>query len=361
MIRPIKALTILISAMLLHTVSYAQVVATAPTASTENPNWEKKDGLYAVFSTAKGTIVCELEYAKAPLTVGNFVALAEGKHPYCNVKKGQPFFDGLTFHRVEPGFVIQGGDPMGNGMGGPGYKFSNETSPELKHYRAGTLAMANAGPNTNGSQFYITLSATSMLDGGYNVFGYVVLGQSVVASVTKGDTMKSVKIVRVGKAAKEFDAVKAYTTADEAAKTKAEDERKRAEAAAKEKEATWDARVKAKYPTAKRTATGLYYVIDVEGTGPIPQPGQTVTAHYTGTLFDDGTKFDSSRDSGQPLDLALGQHRVIAGWDEGFGLLKVGSKAKLIIPAKLGYGGRAMGAIKANSDLVFDVELVGVK
>ena len=362
MIRPIKAMSIFILAMLMHIVSYAQPVATAPAASTENANWEKTDGLYAVFNTAKGTFVCELEYAKAPLTVGNFVALAEGKHPSCNVKKGQPFFDGLTFHRVEPGFVIQGGDPMGNGMGGPGYQFANETTPELKHNRVGTLAMANAGPNTNGCQFYITLAPTPMLDGGYNVFGYVVLGQSVVGSVTRGDTMRSVKIVRVGKVAKEFDAVKAYATADEAIKKKAEDDRKKAEAAAKEKEATWDARVKAKYPTAKKTASGLYYVIDVEGTGAVPQPGQTVVAHYTGTLFDDGTKFDSSVDRGQPFEFALGQHRVIAGWDEGFGLLKVGSKGKLIIPAKLGYGSRgAGGVIKANADLVFEVELLGVK
>ena len=355
MIRSIKALTILISAMLLHVVSCAQLVATAPTTSTENANWEKKDGLYAVFNTAKGTFVCELEYAKAPLTVGNFVALTEGKHPFCNVKKGQPYFDGLTFHRVEPGFVIQGGDPMGNGMGGPGYQFANETTPELKHNRVGTLAMANAGPNTNGSQFYITLAPTPMLDGGYNVFGYVVLGQSVVNSVTKGDTMRSVKIVRVGKAAKEFDAVKTYATADAAAKKKDED-------AAKASAAAWDAKVKAKYPTAKRTASGLYYVIDVEGTGAVPQPGQTVVAHYTGTLFDDGTKFDSSVDRGQPFEFPLGQHRVIAGWDEGFALLKVGSKGKLIIPSKLGYGTRgAGGVIKANADLVFEVELLGVK
>lgn len=371
MIRSIKALSIFILAMLMHSLNYAQqaVVATAPTASTENANWEKTDGLYAVFITAKGTFVCELEYAKAPLTVGNFVGLAEGKHPLCNVKKGQPFFDGLTFHRVEPGFVIQGGDPMGSGMGGPGYQFANETSPELKHNRAGTLAMANAGPNTNGCQFYVTLAATPSLNGGYNVFGYVVLGQSVVSSVTKGDTMKSVKIVRVGKAAKEFDAVKAFTKGQEEgirkteeAKKKAEEDRKKAEEAAKEKEATWDARVKAKYPTAKKTTSGLYYVIDVEGTGALPQPGQTVTAHYTGTLFDDGTKFDSSVDKGQPFEFPLGQHRVIAGWDEGFALLKVGSKGKLIIPSKLAYGSRgAGGVIKPNADLVFEVELLGVK
>ena len=160
MIRSIKVLSLLIMAVLVQTGSYAQAPAAnaAPAASNENPNWAKTDGMYAVFTTAKGKFVCELEYKKAPLTVGNFVALAEGNHPKVDTRKGKPFFDGLTFHRVEPGFVIQGGDPLGSGMGGPGYKFNNEIEPTLKHNRAGTLAMANAGPNTNGCQFYITLT-----------------------------------------------------------------------------------------------------------------------------------------------------------------------------------------------------------
>jgi len=367
MTRSVKVLSVLMLAILTQTFSFAQAptntAAPAVTATNENPNWEKTDGLYAVFTTPKGKIVCELEYKKAPLTVSNFVALAEGTHPKTNVKKGQPYFDGLTFHRVEPGFVIQGGDPQGNGMGGPGYQFNNEVEPTLKHNRAGTLAMANAGPNTNGSQFYITLSPTPMLDGGYSVFGYVVQGQSVVSSIAKGDAMETVKIVRVGKAAKEFDAAKTFTKEEGEAVRKAEEAKKKAEAEAKAKEASWDARVKAKYPTAKKTASGLYYVIDKEGTGDMAKPGQTVVAHYTGTLFDDGKKFDSSVDRGQPFEFPLGQHRVIAGWDEGFGLFKVGSKGKLIIPSKLAYGPRGAGggAIPPNADLVFEVEMLGVK
>jgi peptidyl-prolyl cis-trans isomerase A (cyclophilin A) len=351
MIRSIKVLSLFILAILMQTMSYGQ----APAATTENPNWEKTDGLYAVFNTGKGKIVCELEYTKAPLTVGNFIALAEGNHPKVNINKGKPYFDGLTFHRVERGFVIQGGDPQGNGMGGPGYQFSNETDPTLKHNRPGTLAMANAGPNTNGSQFYITMSPTPSLDGGYNVFGYVVLGQSVVTGITKNDTMRTVKIVRVGKAAKEFNAVKAFTNGEEVLKKKQEEASKVALAA-------WDTKVKAKYPTAKKTASGLYYVIDVEGTGALALTGQTVVAHYTGTLFDDGNKFDSSVDRGQPFEFPLGQHRVIAGWDEGFALFKVGSKGRLIIPSSLAYGSRgAGGVIPPNADLVFEVEMLGVK
>ena len=230
----------------------------------------------------------------------------------------------------------------------------NETDPSLKHSRPGTLAMANAGPNTNGSQFYITLAPTPMLDGGYNVFGYVVSGQSVVNSIAIGDKMDSVRIVRNGAAAKGFDAGNAFTTAYVAAQKKVND------ALAAEKGA-WDTKVKEKFPTAHKTASGLYYVIDKAGTGPLAKPGQTVTAHYTGTLWD-GTKFDSSRDRGQPFSFVIGQHQVIPGWDEGFALLKVGTKGKLIIPSNLAYGDRGAGSqIPPKADLIFDVEMLGVK
>jgi peptidylprolyl isomerase len=328
--------------------------AAAP-AAQDDANWANEDGLYAVFNTKKGKIVCKLEYQKAPLTVGNFVSLTEGNNPMCTVNKGKPFYDGLTFHRVEPGFVIQGGDPAGNGSGGPGYKFANEVDPTLKHSKAGTLAMANAGPNTNGSQFYITLAPTAMLDGGYSVFGYVVSGQSVVNSIAIGDKMDSVRIVRVGADAKACDGAKTFTTAFVAAKKKLDD-------AASVQLAAWDTKVKAKFPTAQKTASGLYYVIDKAGTGALPKKGQTVVAHYTGTLWD-GTKFDSSKDHGKPFEFAVGQHQVIEGWDEGFALLKVGTKGKLIIPSRLAYGERGTpgGPIGPNADLIFDVEMLGVK
>ncbi len=325
-----------------------------PAPIQDDTNWPQEDGLYAVFNTAKGKIVCKLEYAKAPMSVGNFVALAEGKQPMCNVNKGKPFYDGLTFHRVEPGFVIQGGDPNGNGSGGPGYQFANEVDSTLRHSKAGTLAMANAGPNTNGCQIYITLAPTPMLDGGYNVFGYVVSGQSIANSITKGDKIDSLRIVRNGKDAQAFDAVKAFTTTFVASKKKLSD-------ALEAEKGLWDSKVKAKFPNAIKTQSGLYYVIDKPGNGPLAKKGQTVVAHYTGTFWD-GKKFDSSVDRGQPFTFPLGQHQVIEGWDEGFGLLKVGTKGKLIIPYYLAYGERGSpGGIPAKADLIFDVEMIGVK
>ena len=359
MIRTIKTSFFFLAAMLSYTLGYSQQGTIAPSKpapqTTENANWEKTDGLYAVFNTNKGKIVCELEYVKIPMTVGNFVSLIEGKNPMCKVGQGKPFYDGLKFHRVIPNFMIQGGDPMGSGMGDPGYKFPDEFDASLRHTGPGILSMANAGPGTNGSQFFITHVATPWLNDKHTIFGHVVLGQAVVNAIATNDTMRTVRIVRVGKMAKAFDGVKAFTSGEENLK-------KKEEAANKAALAAWDAKVKAKYPTAKRTASGLYYVIDQEGTGALAQPGQTVVAHYTGTLFDDGKKFDSSVDRGQPFEFPIGQHRVIAGWDEGFALLKVGTKGKLIIPYTLAYGDRgAGGVIGPKADLVFEVEMIGVK
>lgn len=168
------------------------------------------DGLYAELNTSKGKILLWLEFEKAPLTVANFVGLAEGKIQNTFRQPGEPFYDGLTFHRVIANFMIQGGDPAGNGTGGPGYSFKNEIVPELKHEGPGILAMANAGPNTNGSQFYITHVTTAWLDGGYNVFGHVVQGQDVVNAIVQGDKIESVKIIRRGKKAKKFNAAKTF-------------------------------------------------------------------------------------------------------------------------------------------------------
>ncbi|MEL6842525.1 MAG: peptidylprolyl isomerase [Bacteroidota bacterium] len=179
-------------------------------ACQENRLPNQGDGLYAVIETSKGDIVTRLEHQKAPLSVANFVGLAEGDIENKVTAKGEPFFDGLTFHRVEPGFVIQGGDPLANGMGGPGYKFRQEINPDLKHNVAGTLAMANAGPNTNGSQFYITLAPTPFLDGGYNVFGYVVDGLSVATSIGVGDTIRHIEIIRKGNEARSFKAPQVF-------------------------------------------------------------------------------------------------------------------------------------------------------
>ncbi len=164
-----------------------------------------KDGLYAKMTTSKGDIILMLEYEKTPLTVANFAGLAQGVIPNTARQAGEPYYDGLKFHRVIKNFMIQGGDPKGNGRGGPGYQFKNEIVPDLKHDKAGILAMANAGKDTNGSQFYITHLPTPHLDGGYTVFGHVVQGQDVVNAIEKGDTIESVVIFAVGKSAKKFD------------------------------------------------------------------------------------------------------------------------------------------------------------
>lgn len=164
------------------------------------------DGLYARIQTAKGEILVKLEFEKVPLTVGNFVALAEGVAPNTFRDPGTPFYDGLTFHRVIPNFMIQGGDPLANGMGGPGYQFEDEIDPSLRHDRPGVLSMANAGPGTNGSQFFITHVPTPWLDGKHSVFGKVVRGQTVVNKILQGDTIESISILRKGSKAKAFNA-----------------------------------------------------------------------------------------------------------------------------------------------------------
>ncbi|MCX7031882.1 MAG: peptidylprolyl isomerase [Spirochaetes bacterium] len=322
----------------------ALVLAALPAMAASLP-----DGLYAEISTTRGVIVCRLEYRKAPMTVSNFVGLAEGTLK-ANGVTGKRYFDGLTFHRVEPGFVIQGGDPKGNGSGGPGYQFPNETSPDLKHDGPGVLAMANAGPHTNGSQFTITMQATPHLDGGYSVFGKVVQGNDVVAKIVKGDRMTSVKILRIGSDAEAFMVTQAgFDALVASAKTAV------AEKARKDREAALSTIAK-KYPDLKATASGLRYRIVKQGSGPSPSDGAQVTVHYTGWLLD-GTKFDSSKDGGSPATFRIGQ--VIEGWNEALKSMKKGEVRLLVIPPELGYGERGYpGVIPGNAFLVFELELI---
>lgn len=331
-----------------------QTSQTTQPMTQENLDWKNTPGLYAQFQTNKGTIVCQLEYQKVPMTVGNFVALAEGKMKNSAKPEGTPFYDGITFHRVIANFMIQGGDPQGNGMGGPGYQFEDEFDPTLRHSGPGILSMANAGPGTNGSQFFITHKETPWLDGKHTVFGHVVEGQKVVDAIAQGDKIEKLTIVRVGDDAKKFDALKAFNDARAAAIKKQEEAQKAARA-------SFEQLVKAKYPKAQKTASGLYYIIEKQGTGEQAAAGKTVSVHYTGTLAD-GTKFDSSLDRNEPISFQLGRGMVIRGWDEGIALFKVGGKGKLIIPSDLGYGERgAGGVIPPNATLVFDIELVSVK
>jgi len=300
------------------------------------------DGLYAEITTARGKIVASLAYDKAPMTVSSFVGLAEGTIA-ANGAKGKHFFDGLTFHRVDPGFVIQGGDPQGNGTGGPGYEFPNETSPELKHDKAGTLSMANAGPDTNGSQFFITLAPTPHLDGGYNVFGYVVQGMDVVSAVQKGDRITSIRILRIGSAAQAFHPTdESFAALVSAAKT---GERKSALALIAK---TW--------PHLTTTRSGLMYEVLKTGSGGSPQAGARVSVNYTGMLLD-GKVFDSTDARGQPAVLQV--DRVIKGWTEALLAMKRGERRRLVIPPELAYGARGYpGVIPPNAFLVFDVELI---
>ena len=169
--------------------------------SAENP--PLADGLYAKIMTSKGDILIKLEFEKTPLTVTNFVGLAEGTKN-SNRGKGVRFYDGLTFHRVIPDFMVQGGDPDGKGMGGPGYTFPDEIYSTLRHDAPGTLSMANSGPDTNGSQFFITHIRTPWLDGKHTVFGRVIEGQDVVNAIRQGDTIKTINIIRIGQKAAAF-------------------------------------------------------------------------------------------------------------------------------------------------------------
>jgi cyclophilin family peptidyl-prolyl cis-trans isomerase len=190
-----------------------------------------ENGIYAKIGTPKGAITIKLEHEKTPMTVANFVGLAEGTLENNVTEVGTPYYDGLTFHRVIADFMVQGGDPTGSGAGGPGYQFEDEIHPELKHNRPGTLSMANAGPATNGSQFFITHGPTDWLDGKHTVFGYVTEGQEVVDAIAQGDSMDKVEIVRVGAEAEAWDASEIFTTARSAAEQAAPEAQEQADAA----------------------------------------------------------------------------------------------------------------------------------
>ncbi len=309
-----------------------------------------QDGLYAKFHTSKGEILVQLEYKKTPGTVGNFVGLAEGNIENKAIPQGKHYYDGLKFHRVIPDFMIQGGDPKGNGTGGPGYNFEDEIHPDLNHDKPGILSMANAGPGTNGSQFFITHIATPWLDGKHTVFGEVIEGQDVVNKIAQGDTLEKLEIIREGEDAKKFNAVEAFRSFSGA---KAE-----REAAAEKQQEEMLGEISQGF---EKTSSGLRYKIEEKGTGAKAEKGKTVSVHYKGML-PDGSVFDSSYKRNQPIDFPLGEGHVIAGWDEGIQLLHEGGQARFVIPSHLAYGERgAGGVIPPNATLVFDVELVKVK
>lgn len=361
--------------LLMTALLFAGIMSSCNSQNNVTVNGEKvelEDGMYAKMNTSQGDILLKLYYDKTPMTVANFVGLAEGTIENSAKGKGTPFYDGLKFHRVIKDFMIQGGDPQGTGAGGPGYSFPDEFDESLKHDGPGVLSMANSGPATNGSQFFITHKATPWLDGKHTIFGKVVKGQDVVDAVKQNDIINNVTIIRKGKAAEKFDAAKVFVDSQEDAKKaaakKAEEEAKAMEEGMKELE-----KLKAK---AQSTESGLYYIVTEEGEGPKPTDGQTVQMHYAGYLVD-GTLFDTSikelaqkegvynaqREPYATFDVMYGpQARVIEGWKEGMSLMNVGDKFKLIIPPNLGYGARgAGGVIPPNAWLIFDVEMVGIK
>jgi peptidyl-prolyl cis-trans isomerase A (cyclophilin A) len=316
-----------------------------------NKNYTKmENGIYAKFNTAKGAVLVKLEHELTPGTVGNFVALAEGNMENKVKPQGTKFYDGLKFHRVIPDFMVQGGCPQGTGTGDPGYKFDDEFHPSLKHDRPGILAMANSGPGTNGSQFYITHVPTSWLDGKHTVFGHVVEGQDVVDAIGQGDVLDTLEILRVGDEAKNWNAIEAFITFKGA--------RNKRDAALK---ADAEAAMEKLAAGFEKTESGLRYQFIQKGEGKQAQAGKTVSVHYEGSL-ESGKVFDSSYPRKKPIEFKLGQGQVIEGWDEGIQLLRVGDKARFVIPSDLGYGSRgAGGAIPPNATLIFDVELMDVK
>jgi len=310
---------------------------------------ELPDGLYAEMETSKGSIVLFLEYKKVPMTVANFVGLAEGSIEFEN-RSGKRFYDGLTFHRVIDDFMIQGGDPFGNGQGGPGYAFPDEFHISLRHEGPGILSMANSGPNTNGSQFFITHKATPWLDGKHAVFGHVVRGQEVVNAIRPGDVIKKVRIVRVEEDAGAFKVNQHIFDAMIAEAMELIEEKK-----LQKRESDMELIAK-KWPEAQTTKSGLMYVVLQEGKGPSPKMGQPVTVHYTGMLLDEKV-FDSSRKQGEPAVFPVG--RLIPGWNEALLAMKKGERRILIIPPELGYGEQGYpGVIPPDSFLVFDMELL---
>ncbi|MEO9894603.1 peptidylprolyl isomerase [Aurantibacter sp.] len=310
-----------------------------------------QDGIYAKFNTSKGEILVKLTHDKTPGTVGNFVALAEGKQKNAAKPEGTPYYDGLSFHRVIPDFMVQGGCPQGTGTGNPGFQFDDEFHPDLKHSEPGILSMANAGPGTNGSQFFITHVPTPWLDNKHTVFGHVVAGgQEVVDAIAQGDTIETLEIVRVGDEAENFDALAAFNNFE-----KSKEERIKKEKAAQ-------AEILDKLATGfDETESGLRYKIIQKGSGAKAEKGNKVSVHYEGSLLN-GQVFDSSYKRNQPIDFQLGVGQVIPGWDEGISLLQIGDKARFVIPSNLGYGAAgAGGVIPPNATLIFDVELMGVK
>ena len=343
------------------------------------------DGLFADIETTKGHIVLKLNYKEVPTTVANFVTLAEGKNNFVKVEyKGKPFYNGTIFHRVIDGFMIQGGDPTGTGMGDPGYRFEDEFVPSLKHSKKGILSMANSGPNTNGSQFFITQVPTPHLDGRHTVFGETVKGEEVIDAIAKAPRngqdrpnedikIKNITIVANGKDAQKFDAVKVF---DNYFKSVAEREKEKEERV-KRASAKFLEEIKVQEPQAKVLPSGVKIFTINNGEGKQPKQTEFAMVNYAGYLRN-GALFDSNikeveesygkyqamreqQNGYQPIPFPYTPSaQLIPGFKEALLTMKVGDKIRVFIPAVLGYGEAGAGdVIPPNSDLIFDIEITG--
>lgn len=342
----------------------------------------KEDGVYAEFITNKGTFVAKLKNETAPLAVSNFVALAEGTNGMADsLHKGKRFYDGLSFHRVIKDFMIQGGDPKGDGTGGPGYAFPDEINDTIRFDKKGLLAMANSGPATNGSQFFITLKETPWLDGRHTIFGEIVVGQDIVDAIGITETEKPgdkptspviierVNIINKGK-------VKVPYFTEEMGKLEKEKKEKetRINKVASEKASELNA-LKAK---ADSLPSGVKIYFNEKGEGPQPKEGDKILMNYAGYLSD-GHLFDSNilanaekfeivdemrkaaeQYSPVPTDYSK-DAQLIPGFREGLLNMKMGDKATVFIPSHLAYGKRGVpGVIPADSELIFQLEIVEI-
>ena len=333
--------------------------------SCNNEYNELEEGVYAEMNTSLGTMLIKLNYKETPVTVANFIALSKGTHPDVKQQlKEKKFYNGLIFHRVMDKFMIQGGCPLGNGSGNPGYSFDDEIDPTLKHDKPGILSMANSGPATNGSQFFITEVPTPWLDGKHTVFGQVISGieiqdkisnvKTAIANRPENDVMiNSVNIIKIGESANNFDEVSVWINEEpELEKRRVEIENVKKEELNKELQ-----KLSIGYTTS---ASGLKYKILVSTKNKKAVNGNRVKVHYTGKLID-GNVFDSSLRRNSPFEFTIGEGRVIKGWEEALKILKVGEKASFIIPSDLAYGARGAGGVIApNATLIFEIELLDI-
>ncbi len=349
----------------MRNILFSWVAVSALIATTTTQAAELKDGLYAELDTTKGKILLQLEYKKTPMTVANFVGLAEGTKD-SNKPKGTRFYDGLNFHRVIADFMIQGGCPLGTGTGGPGYKFADEIDATLKHTGPGILSMANSGPSTNGSQFFITHRATTHLDGKHTVFGKVVGpdDQKVVNAIAKGDKLKTVKILRVGAKAKAFKSDQAaFVSLQKGLEGRAMARFKAQMEKDKQLVATKVAEMAKANPGAKETTTksGLRYLVTKTGAGAGAAKGKTATVHIMLSL-PNGRVLDDTRKAGKPAPIPVGTPLRIQGLAEGLNGIKKGERRFLVIPHNLAFGKTgAGGAIPPFSTVLIDVECVDLK